>query len=70
MRLGPLDGFIGGATLRGDGPAWLSSGLDVLHRNADGYQPLPNTKMLWLVRPDTTPVVAIQGREMKSGTPM
>jgi hypothetical protein len=60
QQLDLLDGFSGGVQLMGDGPAWISSDLEVLHLNQlVGYHPLPNTKMLWVVGPDTFPVITI-----------
>jgi hypothetical protein len=70
QQLGPLDGFSGGVQLMGDGPAWISSDLEVVHLNQLGYDPLPSTKMLWLVGPDGFPVVTIRGQDLLSGTPM
>jgi hypothetical protein len=70
LRLGLLDGFSGGVALAGNGPAWISSGLDVLHLNQLGYDPLPSTKMLWLVGPDQFPVISIQGQDLLSSAPM
>lgn len=71
MQFGAYFGFTRPITLLGDGPAWLTSGLAVLHLNQlYGYQPIPSTKMLWAIGPDNILPITIKGQDMRSGAPM
>jgi hypothetical protein len=67
---GPLDGFQSQFQVQGGGPVWLTSDLYDLHLNAQGYAPLPSTKMLWAIGPNNEQPITIRGSDQLSGATM
>lgn len=65
-------GFVNGPEVSGSPPVWqLGLGFSPLNLETyGGYTPYPGTKVLWIVGPNYSEQVTLQGRDLRTGTPM
>jgi hypothetical protein len=66
-------GFVAGDVVTGDSPAWqfgLGDKPLPLHLESSGPMSYPGTKVLWIVGPNDSEQVTLQGRNLRSGAPI
>jgi hypothetical protein len=62
-------GFVGGGDVKGSSPVWELGLGTPLTLNAYGATPYPVTKVMWLVGPNYSNPVTLQGQDITDATP-